>query len=618
MEIELIEIRDFVAKHHPFDVLAQKDINLLIEKIEVRYLRRDQRFPPEQAKIPCLYLMRTGAVELRDAQQTLLGKLGEGDVYVRECQDGDSRAASQHIALEDCLLYQIPCVEVKKLCALSSEFKHFIDDNVGARLQKAAQAQSDNLDSSFASMTMEVGQLIKKSPILLETTASIQQAAQLMSEKNVSSLLLTEAGKLAGIVTDRDLRRRCIAQALAVSLPVSQIMTRGVKTLRSDDLVLNSLMTMTREHINHMPVVDDGNIIGMLTASDLTRHSSNNPAFMTTQIRKAEHLSELVRILAEISNLQLMLANTNITARHTGETISCITDALTERLIHMAQDEIGPAPVPYVWVSGGSQARHEQSAHSDQDNAIIFADEATDADKAYFAALAKRVCDGLDACGFVYCPGEAMAMNPKWCQPYQKWEEYFTHWIEKPEPEALMFSCIFFDLRPVFGDFSLHEKLQAKMLSMTKNNSLFIAHMAANALKRRPPLGFFRDFVLINDGDHEDTFDIKMRGIAPIVEMARALALAEGSDRVNTVERLQSIAGSASISQERAENLCDALEFIAKLRIHHQARQIRQGIKADNYLAPDKLSKMERKHLKDAFLMIKEAQTSLEKRFAMP
>lgn len=619
MEIELVEIRDFIAQHHPFELLPTETLNNLTAQISVRYIRRNNCFPPENADEDTqLYMVRTGAIELRTSDNQLKGKLGEGDIYTSECQLIEVNEASCHMALEDCLIYQFPCHELKKLCDLSEEFNHHFEADLRQRLQVAATYNNQDADVGLASMTVEIGDLIKKAPITAELPVSIQQAAQLMSDSNVSSIMLTEnEGKLAGILTDRDLRRRCVAKAVDVNSPVSDIMTSKLITLQSDDLVLHALMTMTRSNINHLPVVDDGEIIGMLTATDLTRHSSSNPAFITSQIRKAHSLDELKKILHRLPELQLLLANSSVSARHIGETISCITDALTARLIEMAQEEIGPEPAPFVWVAGGSQARHEQSSHSDQDNAMILSDDVSEQDLPYFKELANRVCDGLDTCGFVYCPGEAMASNEKWRQPLDTWTGYFKDWIEKPEPMALMLSSIFFDLRPVYGEFSLHRKLQNRILMMTQKNSMFIAHMVTNALTHRPPVGFFRTFVLIHDGEHDNTFDIKHRGIVPITDAARLLALAKGVNKVNTTERLMALAGSDALSHDMADNLIDALEFIASLRITHQAEQIRNGQETDNFVPPDGLSSLERKHLKASFEIIQDIQESLGRRYAI-
>jgi CBS domain-containing protein len=617
MEIELVEIRDFVSQHHPFDELSIDLLNELTGMLEARYLRRGDVFPPRDNKASYLYMVRSGAIELHDDRNQFMGRLGEGDLYTRQCQLTGSDYSSRHTALEDSLLYQLSCENLKALCARDQEFCHYFEANPGERMRLAATYAAANTDIDVSGMTIEIGELVKRAPIILDVGVSIRQTAQAMTEENVSSIMLARDGELAGILTDRDLRRRCVAAGVDFDRPVAEIMTSNLLTMRSDDLVLNALMTMTRSHINHIPVVDDGHVVGMLTASDLTRNSSANPAYMNTEIRRAASVDELKMILQRLPELQLLLANSGISARHIGETISSITDVLTTRLIELAQADLGPEPVPFVWVCGGSQARHEQSSHSDQDNAMIISDQASEQHMPYFAELAKRVCDGLDACGFIYCPGDAMAMNERWRQTQSVWRGYFREWIEQPEPMALMLSCIFFDLRPVHGDFSLHKELQNMILELTEKNSVFIAHMVSNALKHRPPIGFFRTFVLIHDGEHDNTFDLKHRGIVPITDIARVLALAEGVGRVNTSERLKAIGGTRSMSPEMSENLLDALEFIASLRLRHQADQIRNSVDADNFLSPDILSSLERKHLKDAFAVIKDAQEALGGRYKL-
>ncbi|MGB1110023.1 MAG: putative nucleotidyltransferase substrate binding domain-containing protein, partial [Gammaproteobacteria bacterium] len=352
-----------------------------------------------------------------------------------------------------------------------------------------------------------------------------------------------------------------------------------------------------------------------ITATDLANHQSANSAFLAADIRKAKSVDDLVAVSQRLPSLHLRLSTAGVTARHVGEAVSSITDSITLRLIEMAEAEFGEAPVPYVWMAGGSQGRHEQSSHSDQDNALLISDDYQPEHEDYFAKLAHFVCDGLNACGFIYCPGEAMAANPQWRKPLKNWKEYFHGWIDSPEPMALMLSSIWFDLRPVGGQTHLFDQLHAEILSRTADNGIFLAYMAANAMQHRPPLGFFRSFVLEHGGDHDDTLDLKHRGIVPITDLARVMALAQGVSAVNTSERLAAVSGTPAMSREMGENLEDALEFIASLRIRHQADQIRREQKADNYLDPDDLSQLERDHLKDAFKIIQTMQESMVKRY---
>lgn len=131
--------------------------------------------------------------------------------------------------------------------------------------------------------------------------------------------------------------------------------------------------------------------------------------------------------------LQRSLVDADATAYSSAHIITAITDALTERLLQLAQARLGPAPVDFVWVAAGSQARNEQTARSDQDNCLVLDDAFDEAlHGEYFAALARFVCDGLAQCGYIHCPGEMMAMTPTWRQPLRRWSQYFRGWTDRP------------------------------------------------------------------------------------------------------------------------------------------------------------------------------------------
>lgn len=612
MEVELLEIRQFLEQRPPFNFLDDEQLDALPADMEIRYLRRGSKFPPEDGY---LYIVRSGAIELRDQEGEICEKIAEGDIYTTSCQLLNFRRECRGATAEDTLVYIMTCDRLKQLCKASDAFNKHFSASVKDRLKQAITAVQQGDSGDISIMSVEVGELLRMEPITVDANATIQDTARVMSDRNVSSVMAMESGKLVGVVTDRDLRRRCVAVGRSGDEPVSAIMTRDPVTIQQSSLMVQALMTMTRLHIHHLPVMNGDQLVGMVTATDLARQQSTNSAYLAVDIRKAKNLADLVKASNRLPDLQLQLASASATALHIGEAISSITDSLTVRMIEMAEEQLGPPPVPYVWMAGGSQARHEQSSHSDQDNALLISNDYQPEHEAYFEKLARFVNDGLNECGFVYCPGDAMASNPKWRQPLKVWKSYFKKWIETPQPMALMLSSIFFDLRPVHGDHALFNRLQKKVLKWTQENRIFIAYMAANALQHRPPLGFFRTFVVIHGGKHDDTFDIKHRGIVPITDLARVYALSEGLMPVNTTDRLQAAMESGALSRDMGESLEDALEFIASLRIRHQADQIRRNAAPDNYLDPDKLSRLEREHLKDAFKVIQSMQSALEHRY---
>ncbi len=613
MEVELLEIRQFLEARNPFNYLDSELLDELPNDIEIRYLRRGSKFPPIDGY---LYIVRSGAIDILDSRGELCEKLGEGDLYSVTCQLVNISKCDRGDAAEDSLLYMISCDRLKVLCRESKAFSEHFSASVKEKLKAAVTTVQESDDPTVAAMMVSVGSLIRKTPIVVESGTTIKDTAALMSEQDVSSVMIMQGEQLIGLVTDRDLRKRCVAVGLKGAEPIDDIMTTEPQTIDASMLTVQALMIMTRQRFHHLPVTESGKLVGMITATDLANHQSANSAYLAADVRKAKNVSDLIAVSERLPNLHRRLASASVTARHIGEAVSCLTDAITGRLLEMAEAELGPPPIPYLWMAGGSQARHEQSSHSDQDNALLLSDKfKKKKHDDYFAALAKFVTDGLDACGFVYCPGDAMATNPQWRQPLEVWKGYFDRWIEAPTPKSVMLSSIFFDLRPVTGKLKLFKPLQHNILKKSQKNQLFLAHMTANALKHRPPLGFFRQFVLERGGEHDDTLDLKHRGIVPITDIARILALSQGVAAVNTVERLRACAGTPALSADMAENLEDALEFIASLRIQHQAEQIRNGKAPDNYVPPNHLSELEREHLKHAFRVIQTMQESIAKRF---
>ena len=471
-------------------------------------------------------------------------------------------------------------------------------------------------DAALNLMNTPVRSLIKRAPITLPPHTSIRAAAQLMSEQRVSSVLIVEQDHLFGLITDRDLRNRVIAAGMDTQRPIMDIATLAPFFVNVNDPAFNALLLMARHNIHHVPVLDGQRIAGMITATDLTEQHSTSAVYLAGDIYKQTEVQGLQRASARIKALQQSLAAADATAYNTGHIITAITDAITTRLLQLGEAKLGPAPVDYVWVAAGSQARSEQTAKSDQDNCLVL-DDAFDETRhgAYFRELTRFVCGGLDACGYVYCPGEMMAMTDAWRQPRTQWAEYFRRWTSEPEPKALMLTCVFFDLRAIHGTASLLDDLRRDVLQRTRGNTLFLAHMVGNALTHQPPLGFFKGLAPARSGEHKGTIDLKHNGVVPVVDLARVYALAGGHSEVNTHDRLLSAADGGDISAQSARDLRDALEFLAALRIQHQSRQMALGQAPDNFLDPADISNFERTQLRDAFQVVQTLQSVLSSRY---
>jgi len=399
------------------------------------------------------------------------------------------------------------------------------------------------------------------------------------------------------------------------SRPISEVMTGSPMTLPADSGIDTALLLMMRENYHHLPVVEDGRPVGLVTAGDILRAQSEHPLRLVRDIHKRESLDELVRLSRRLPSLFERMVTLGRDVQQIGRMVTHITDAFTIRLIQLAEVELGEPPMRYAWVVFGSQAREEQTARTDQDNGLILERKADETEAEYFSKLSEFVCDGLDRLGYVYCPGNIMAMNPKWRVSLAKWKRHFDGWIDEPEPKSVMHSSIFFDMRCVHGRRRLVEELLEYATSRARKNRIFRRFMAANVLTHRPPIGFFRRFVQEDDGSQSEGLNLKHRGIVPIIDLVRIRALEGGVRHANTFRRLDEVTARGVVNEGDARSLRDALVLISRIRLAHQAEQMKNGQEPTNFVPPDELSPLMRRNLKAAFMLVVEAQNALAHRY---
>lgn len=608
MTPEIIEVRDFLGAHHPFDLLPPPVLGETACAIEIAYVRKGEEIVGPGSRVEHLYVVRSGAVESHSRIGELLARLGEGECFgVRALLRGGA-AVTRTAAIEDSLLYLLPAERFDALRRAHPAFAYFFAAFDGGPLG----ASLGGAGKGFDLLSRPVGDLIRRPPVTVPMGATIRNTAAVMRDERVSAALIVSDAGLVGIVTDRDLRSKVVAGGLPPETPAAAVMSPAPMQAEAQDLAFQALLTMSRHDIHHLPVNDKGRLVGCLTASSLIDAQASSPLYLAHAIHEADDVAALAALTARVPQVVDALTQAGATAHGVGEIVTAITDAVTHTLIKLAEAELGPPPLPYAWMAAGSQGRQEQTALSDQDNCLILDDRYAEAEHgAYFAAFADFVTDGLNACGYVFCPGEMMARTPRWRQPLAAWRRDFSRWIEEPEPKALMLSCIFFDLRLIAGSAALWESLQREILDKSRKNHIFLAHMASNAMQHEPPIGFFRNFVLVYGGGMDMTFDLKHNGVVPIVDLARIYALSAGIDAVNTRDRLDGAVDARALSRQGAMDLKDALEFIGLTRLRHQARQVREHRRPDNLLSPRELSSFERGNLKSAFQVVKDMQASM-------
>jgi CBS domain-containing protein len=595
------QILRFLKSVHPYDSLPDEAQEALVPLFDVWKVARDFAVYDFGEKLPGLFIVYDGAVEITDENDVVVSHLGLRNSFGERGLLRDGIAVTSARADETSILLVLPPAPFHAMIAEHEAVARFFDRSRGTR------PRGNDLATS------RVETLMAAKPITCKPDTTVQDAARKMRDKKVSSLCVTVPKKdLLGIVTTRDLSGKILAEGLPVDTPVAEVMTADPITLAPSAIGSDVLHLMMERRIGHVPIVESGRLVGIVTQTDLTRFQAISSAELVSKIAHAKTAEKMAEVTARIPKLLVQLVAGGNRHEVVTRLITDIADTATRRLLALAEKELGPPPVPYLWLACGSQGRQEQTGVSDQDNCLFLDDSVTDADRdGYFAALAKFVTDGLNTCGYVYCPGDMMATNPRWCQPVKVWKKYFKGWIRKPDPEAQMLASVMFDLRPIGGHAALFEDLQEATLKAASANSIFVAHMVSNSLKHAPPLGLLRGLATIRSGQNKNTLDMKHNGVVPIVDLARIYALQGQLTPVNTRARLEQARESGALSQSGASDLLDAYDLIAETRLLHQARRVKTGAPPDNFLQPSDLSDFERSHLRDAFVVVKTMQSAI-------
>ena len=613
MSVELDEIREFLRQTPPFSELPEEELKALPGRLTMRYARRGQEIISAGRTSDALFIVRSGLVDVFDASGTLLDRRDDGATMGYSTMLSHEPSLYTMTAVEDSLLLAVPEDVFDDLMARFPQISHHFG---GENARIRAVASDLRSSASSDALRTRVADLMAGNPVQIGSTATIGEGAKVMTERNVSSLLIIDDGELNGILTDRDLRRRVLAAGHGPELVIKEVMTPNPVTVEPSMLAFEAMLLMAERGYHHLPVADDTGVVGMVVIGDLLRTLHTDPVYATATLARKKTIKEISEVAANSRRVVSRFIERGVSADEISRLLTVTADAVARRLLDMAEEKFGAPPVPYSFVVLGSQGRREMGMASDQDNALILDDSYDEAAHGeYFKNLSEFVCNSLAECGYPLCPGDMMASNPDWRMSLSAWKTVFHQWITKPDPDALLHAQTFFDIRGIHGEDQLVDDLRATYVPIAEGSKRLHAHLAKLAANREPPLGFFRGLVLAKGGSHENTLNIKKGGIATVVQMARLFAVASGLPQIGTRERLNAAAGAGAVSRQGAADLRDAFDFLASVQLAHQHDAVNAGEEPDNHVNPKELSRLEREHLRDAFGVIRRLQQSLATKY---
>ena len=620
-------VADFLKNFPPFSFLKQKDLEIISEQITIFYTEKDSViFTLNEETHDSFYVVHKGAVALRaDQNSDIMDMCDEGDIFGLRPLIANENYKMEARSFEETILYAIPINIFRPYALENKSVGNFLIESFASNTlnpfskSHRGKLYGEEIEADTKLLDLQEVKYSKKIISCLPSTTA-KEVAKIMIDKNVGAILVVEQTLPIGIITNKDLRNKIVTGEFPITAIASEIMTSPVITYPTKMTITQAQMAMMKSDISHLCITEDGTtnskVVGMLSKHDVMVSLGNNPAVLLKAIKRAKKSKKIKLIRTNITQLLQGYLEQNIPMMLMSKIISELNDACTKQVIAIVLKKMNtPPPVHFSWLAMGSQGRSEQLLQTDQDNALVYEDvPEADAEvtKKYFLELASRINKGLFEIGYEYCPAEMMASNPIWCLSLSEYKDKVHHWITNTGKNEVLLSFIFFDYSLVYGDSDLVNNLSDFIFEEVKANPTFYIHLVSGALQSPSPTGFFRDFLLEQDGANKDFFNIKNRALMPLADAARVLILFHSVKSIsNTVERFEKLAELEPQNNELYISCASSYKILLRFRTNQGLLHNDSG----QFISIDALSKAEKIKLKSTFKTIKELQELIRIRF---
>ncbi|NUY79917.1 CBS domain-containing protein [Flavobacterium sp. MAH-1] len=625
-------IADFLKDFPPFNKLSYDDLIRIATDIRVVTLDKNQTlFKINDSLHDSFYVVASGVVNLTviaDAEENLLNKCLPGDIFGLRPFFARNNYMMTAKAREESIVYAVPIATFRPFVAQNSEVLDFLLESFATNSRNPADKQTRGKlisDSHFLPEQQPEMQFFQsltynKTPLKASTASLVKDVAQQMTEYLSDCAVVTQGEIPLGILTDSDLRSKIATGRFPVTIAVDRVMASPVVSVPENVSLAEAQLLLLKNNVTHLVVTVDGSdkspLRGVISQHDLIAAQANNPGVLIKEIKRAQHPRELRAVREKMSELIRSSLTKNIPMSHVNNIGSEINMALIKRSVEIAILDLGSPPARFAWLAIGSQGRKEQLLLTDQDSMLVFEDVAPEKYKDvkdYFLRLAKRTVAVLEKIGYAPCPNGHVAGNMMWCKSVSDWIKQFQGWMTTPGEKSNEISPIFFDFDLVFGESKIEEALMDVIYTSTKRNSFF-DYLGNDALRKPPPLSFFKKFNVEEEGENRNKFDIKLKGIMPLTDGARLLALGQNLRGItNTYMRFKQLAMIEPKHSEVYLNCAEAYLTLSKYRTL-------EGMKYDNdgrFLNLEELSRIDKDRLKMALEHMKDLEEIIKDKFRL-
>ncbi|PRN00318.1 cyclic nucleotide-binding protein [Arcobacter cryaerophilus gv. pseudocryaerophilus] len=606
------EQKKFISNIHPFNNLNTFELDDLVEDLDIVYFKANSIVQAQDSNPEFLYFVLKGLIqEINDDE--VLSVYSKGEIF-DSVSLIKNHSKNSFVAIEESICYALKKERFMQILSSNQQLENYFFQSISDKLNNNILNEKNKDMANI--MIAKVKDAKVHKAVVVDTNKTIYEAAKIIKQEKIPTLLLKDEDGEMYIVTDSDFRQKVILNRMDYDDLVVKIASKGLIYINEDDFLFNAQLQMAKHGLKRVVVKNDHDeIVGILDQISLSSFFATNTFAVSNQIINAETLEEL----KEASHSFIKIIKSLNAKGVKIEFISKLINQLNKKLLDKLYKILAPKELigKSCLVVMGSEGRAEQILRTDQDNALIISDDCSISEEK-LREFTHLFTETLVDFGFPRCEGNIMVSNPYWCRKQSDFKELIYEWVNSPSGDNFMNIAIFYDALCVSGDIEIIKELKNYLFKISSNSQSFYTNFARVINSFDVPLGFFDGFVFNSkDEKHKDEIDIKRGGIFIIVQGIRSLSIQNRVLNTNTIKRINSLKELKVLDDESAKELIMAFNILNSLKLKASLEKLDKKEKIDNFVNPNRLTIMEKDLLKDSFKIVNKLKKRLENHFKL-
>ena len=606
------EQKKFISNIHPFNNLNTFELDDLVEDLDIVYFKANSIVQAQDSNPEFLYFVLKGLIqEINDDE--VLSVYSKGEIF-DSVSLIKNHSKNSFVAIEESICYALKKERFMQILSSNQQLENYFFQSISDKLNNNILNEKNKDMANI--MIAKVKDAKVHKAVVVDTNKTIFEAATIIKQEKIPTLLLKDEDGEMYIVTDSDFRQKVILNRMDYDDLVVKIASKGLIYINEDDFLFNAQLQMAKHGLKRVVVKNDHDeIVGILDQISLSSFFATNTFAVSNQIINAETLEEL----KEASHSFIKIIKSLNAKGVKIEFISKLINQLNKKLLDKLYKILAPKELigKSCLVVMGSEGRAEQILRTDQDNALIISDDCSISEEK-LREFTNLFTETLVDFGFPRCEGNIMVSNPYWCRKQSDFKELIYEWVNSPSGDNFMNIAIFYDALCVSGDIEIIKELKNYLFKISSNSQSFYTNFARVINSFDVPLGFFDGFVFNSkDEKHKDEIDIKRGGIFIIVQGIRSLSIQNRVLNTNTIKRINSLKELKVLDDESAKELIMAFNILNSLKLKASLEKLDKKEKIDNFVNPNRLTIMEKDLLKESFKIVNRLKKRLENHFKL-